>query len=36
MAKKVKSLFKKLGKTYMEGFEMLYGPVIRAGISPMI
>jgi hypothetical protein len=35
MAKKVKSLFKKIGKSYVEGVYMLYKPLIDHGISPL-
>lgn len=34
MAKKVKNLFKKLGRAYLNGLAEVYGPAIRYGINP--
>lgn len=36
MAKKVMNLFKRIGKTYMDGAMMLYKPLIDAGINPIM
>lgn len=36
MARKVKNLFRKIGVAYMDGFNKLYGPVIKQGINPFI
>lgn len=34
--KKVKNLFKKMGRIYVDNFNKTYGPVIRCGINPFI
>ena len=36
MAKKVKNLIKRLGKSYLEGYMRMYGPVIEAGCNPFM
>ena len=36
MIKKVKKLFKKIGKMYVDGVQMQYKPLIEAGISPFM
>ena len=36
MAKRVKNLFKIIGRAYMRGAEELYGPMIRYKISPLM
>jgi hypothetical protein len=32
--KKVKNLFKKVGRMYLNGFNQMYGPALRYGINP--
>jgi len=34
--KKVKNLFKKIGRAYTKGFNQMYGPVINCGINPFL
>lgn len=34
--KQIKTLFKKMYNHYLEGFEMLYGPAIKAGVNPFM
>lgn len=36
MARKVKNLFKRIGRAYMKGAIELYGPMIRYKVSPLI
>lgn len=36
MAKKVKNLFKRLGKAYMKGIAEMYGPALKYGVSPFV
>lgn len=36
MAKKVKNLFKRLGKAYVEGFTKIYGPALEYGVFPFV
>ena len=36
MAKKVKNLFKRLGKAYMKGIPEMYGPALEHGIFPFV
>ena len=36
MSKKVKNLFKRLGKAYMKGIAEMYGPALEHGISPFV
>ena len=36
MAKRVKNLFKRIGRAYMKGAVELYGPMVRYRISPLI
>lgn len=34
--KKIKNLFKKIGRAYIERFNQTYGPAIKCGINPFI
>ena len=36
MARKVKNLIKRIGNSYIEGFNRLYGPCINAGVNPFV
>lgn len=36
MAKKVKNLFKRLGRAYVKGFTELYGPALECGVFPFV
>lgn len=36
MVKRVKNLFKRIGRAYMKGAIELYGPTVRYRISPLI
>lgn len=36
MAKKVKNLFKKLGKAYLDGIILYYKPLIDAKVNPWL
>lgn len=36
MAKRVKNLFKKIGRAYIEGFSIMYGPSIKYGVNPFL
>ncbi len=36
MAKKVKNLFKIIGRAYMKGATELYSPMVRYKVSPLI